>query len=93
MENPGRIFDYAVESGQRFKHLDRETVRIVEIHYTNGETELFTRVNGGIAWPSIEAPAYFCIFAQKEKENQLGKKPLVQLFELEDSHGYWLATR
>lgn len=41
-------------------------------------------VCAGIAWPTIIAPAYFCIFAQKEKENKFGKKPLIQVFELEN---------
>lgn len=60
---------------------------MIQFHYSNGGTEIFTRVNAGLAWPTIEAPAYFCIFAQKEKENPSGKRPLVQVFELEDVEG------
>ena len=47
----------------------------------------FNRVCGGLAWPTIEAPAYFCIFSQREKENRFGKRPLIQVFELEDYKG------
>ena len=86
MDNPERTFDYAIKTEYKFT-LNRRTVGMVEFHYTNGETELFAGVNGGIAWPTIEAPGYFCVFGQRSKENQFGKKPLVQLFELEDSEG------
>ncbi len=44
----------------------------------------FLHVCGGLAWPTVEAPAYFCVFGQKTVENKFGKKPLVQLSELED---------
>ena len=46
--------------------------------------EEFDRISGGLAWPTLEAPAYFCIFGQSVKENQFGKRPLIQVFELEN---------
>jgi hypothetical protein len=63
--------------------------KLIQFHYTNGEKELFGRINGGIAWPTLQAPAYFCIFAQMAKENQFDEEllPLVQIFELEDTEG------
>ena len=79
MERKGKILDHAEEvGGGTFQH------KSVQIHYTDGGTELFTRVHGGLAWPTFKAPAYFCIFAQQEKKNQFGKRPLIQVFEAED---------
>jgi hypothetical protein len=85
--NQERTFSHAIKSEHKYIHHRWQTVRMIEFRYTNGDTELFTRVNGGLAWPTIEAPAYFCVFAQQQKENQYGKKPLVQFYELEDSEG------
>ena len=79
-------FDYAIQT-DHVVEISGHTARMVEFHYKNGTTELFTRVSGGLAWPTIEAPAYFCMFAQREKENQHGRRPLVHHFELEDSDG------
>jgi hypothetical protein len=86
MKKTERIFDHAVQTNQTVQ-VARYTARMIEFHYTNGDTELFTRVHGGLAWPTIEAPAYFCVFAQREKVNQCGRRPLVQFFEMEDSEG------
>ncbi len=44
---------------------------------------LYIRIYGGLAWPTLLAPAYFCIFAQEREENPSGKRRLVQVHELE----------
>ena len=60
---------------------------MIRFRYTNGEPKLFARVSGGLAWPTLEAPAYFTIFAQREEKNSFGKRPLIQVCEFEDIEG------
>ena len=86
MERTNKILDHA-------ERLERKSEfhqgRLIQYHYDNGETELFGRIYGGIAWPTLQAPAYFCIFAQMVKENQFNEEllSLIQVFELEDTEG------
>ena len=74
---------------KKLKGFDRaERVgRMIRFRYTNGEPKLFARVSGGLAWPTLEAPAYFTIFAQREEKNSFGKRPLIQVCEFEDIEG------
>jgi len=84
MERTDKILDHVEKVKGEFRQ-----GKLIQYHYTNGETELFSRIYGGIAWPTIQAPAYFCIFAQMTKENQFEKVelPIIQVFELEDTEG------
>ena len=64
--------------------------KLIRYHYDNDDTELFSRIYGGIAWPTIQASAYFSIFGQMAKEDQFRNvelHSLIQVFELEDTEG------
>ncbi len=84
MERTDKKLDHAEKVKGEFRQ-----GKLIQYHYANGETELFSRVYGGIAWPTLQAPAYFCIFAQMVKENQYNEEllSLIQVFELEDTEG------
>jgi hypothetical protein len=41
-------------------------------------------VAGGVAWPTIGHPAYYCIFGQDPNRNHKGKKPLKFIAEAEN---------
>jgi hypothetical protein len=49
--------------------------------------ERFERFYGGLAWPVNEIPAYYCLFGQLNEKNKLGKRPLIQIFEMQDTEG------
>jgi hypothetical protein len=42
-------------------------------------------IRGAMVWPTLNAPAYFCIFAQQTELNVKGKLPLVLLAESENT--------
>jgi hypothetical protein len=42
-------------------------------------------IRGGMVWPTLNAPAYFCIFAQQTELNVKGRLPLVLLAEGENT--------
>ena len=87
MERKNKVLHYAekVERKDGFRQ-----GKLIQYHYENGEVELFNRVYGGIAWPTIQANAYFCIFGQMAKEDKFRNvelHSLIQVFELEDTEG------
>ena len=74
MENYKQVIDCAKQYGKFFD-------------FHNIKRESFKRLYGGLAWPINEIPAYFCIFGQRNEENKFGKRPLIQIFEMEDTEG------